>query len=146
VRNVKKLLPVCLSILLACFGFVSIALAQSLDNLEVKEVVCPTQVTAGASFTVTVYIENDGPNTVTADYAMVGVTGNPVSSLGGTGVWGPLRKLVNLSVGPYSNSSFTFDIKVPTSLRGKMAAIGVTPISNDKNEPRSGGVCIVYVK
>lgn len=142
----KKLLLFCLTILLACSGVVSTTLAQDLKGLKVTDVVCPTEVTAGASFTVTVYVENDGPNTVTANYAMVGITGNPVSSLGGTGMWGPFRRLVNLSVPGYSNSSFTFNITVPTSLRGKMAAIGVTPISNDKNEPRSGGGCLVYVK
>ena len=156
----KKLLLVCLSILLACFSFVSTALAQDLDNLEIDRVICPANVKAGTSLVVTVYVKNEGEDdedctgpTVEVKRFMVGLAGNPVGSIGGTGYWGPFpRSVPAVSVSPCQTvriDNVKIVDKVPSSLIGKMAGVALSLLSpanaDIPNEPRSGGGCLVQV-
>jgi len=157
----KKLLLFCLTILLACFGFVSTTLAQDLDYLKIDNVICPGTVKAGTSLVVTVYVENKGDDceptpvgpTVEVKRFMVGLAGNPVGSIGGTGYWGPFpRSIPAVSVPPCQTvlvGNVKILDKVPSSLIGKMAGVALSLLSpanaDIPNEPRSGGGCLVQV-
>ena len=150
-EKMKKLLLFCLSMLLACFGFVSSTLAQDLDDLELDKVICPNTVTAGTPLDVTVDVTNEGPTPITITRAAVVLSGNPVGSLGGTGVWGPFPRYKTVTVPAYGSKQFTLRIvnSVPSSLKGKIAAVGVTILSDDPNEPNipsDGGGCLVIVQ
>jgi hypothetical protein len=150
-EKMKKLLLLCLSILLVCFSFVSTVLAQGLDNLELNKVICPVTVTAGTPLDVTVEVANEGPTPITITREAVVLSGNPVSSLGGTGVWGPFPRNVVKTISAYTSTSFTLRVvgSVPTSLKGKIAAVGVTILSDDPSEPNvpsDGGGCLVIVQ
>src|SRR4030043_2039759 len=127
-KKMKKLLLFCLSVLLACFGFVSSTLAQDLDDLELNKVICPTTVTAGTPLDVTVEVANEGPTPITITREAVVLSGNPVGSLGGTGVWGPFPRYKTVTVPAYGSKQLTLRIvnSVPTSLKGKLSAAGVT--------------------
>jgi hypothetical protein len=147
----KKLLPFCLSILIFCFGFVSSTLAQALDDLKIDKVICPTTVTVGTPLDVTVEVANEGPTPITITRSAVVLSGNPVGSLGGTGVWGPFPRNKTVNVPAYGSKQFTLRIvgSVPTSLKGKIAGAGVTILSDDPSEPnrpQSGGGCLVIVQ
>jgi hypothetical protein len=151
-RNMKKLLLLYLAILIVCFSFVSTVLAQDLDNLELNKVICPSTVTAGKRLVVTVEVANEGPTPITITREAVVLSGNPVSSLGGTGVWGPFPRKKTVTVPAYGAEQFTLKIvgSVPTSLKGKIAAVGVTILSDDTaeepNKPSDGGGCFVIVQ
>ncbi len=147
----KKLLLFCLSMLLACFGFVSSTLAQGLDDLKIDKVICPTTVTVGTPLDVTVEVANEGPTPITITRSAVVLSGNPVGSLGGTGLWGPFPRNKTVNVPAYGSKQFTLRIvsSVPTSLKGKIAGAGVTILSDDPSEPnrpQSGGGCLVIVQ
>jgi hypothetical protein len=148
----KKFLIFCLLILITCFGLVSSTLAQDLDNLELNKVICPGTVTAGTRLDVTVEVANEGPTPITITREAVVLSGNPVSSLGGTGVWGPFPRNVVKTISAYSSTSFTLKVvgSVPTSLKGKIAAVGVSILSGDTaaepNKPSDGGGCFVIVQ
>jgi hypothetical protein len=151
-RKMKKLLPFCLLTLIACFGLVSSTLAQDLKDLKIDKVICPITVTAGTALKVTVEVSNEGPTQITITRFGVALSGNPVNSLGGTGVWGPFLRSKSVTVPAMGGSEqFTLTIvsSVPTSLRGKIAVVGVTILSDDPsepNKPQSGGGCLVQVK
>lgn len=145
----KKALIFCLLILFTCSGLVSIISAQGLDNLDIEKVVCPMTVSAGTPLDVTVTVKNEGPATTINRFA-VALSGNPVNSLGGTGVWGPFVRNKTVNVPAYGTKTFTLRIvsSVPTSLKGKMAGAGVTLLSDDPeepNKPQDGGGCMVQV-
>ncbi|MFH1701808.1 MAG: hypothetical protein ABIB41_00065 [Nitrospirota bacterium] len=147
----KKLLPFCLLVLLACFGLISSTLAQGLDDLKIDNVICPNTVTAGTPLDVTVEVTNEGPTPITITRSAVVLSGNPVGSLGGTGVWGPFPRYKTVTVPAYGSKQFTLRIvgSVPTSLKGKIAGAGVTILSDDPSEPnrpQSGGGCLVIVQ
>jgi len=147
----KKLLLFCLSILIVCFGFVSSTLAQGLDDLKIDKVICPTTVTVGTPLDVTVEVANEGPTPITITRSAVVLSGNPVGSLGGTGLWGPFPRNKTVNVPAYGSKQFTLRIvsSVPTSLKGKIAGAGVTILSDDPSEPnrpQSGGGCLVIVQ
>jgi len=146
----KKLLTFCLSILIACFGLVSSTLAQNLKDLEIDKVICPETVTAGTALDVSVTVRNDGSAPITITRFAVALSGNPVNSLAGTGVWGPFPKNKTVNIPAYGSKQFTLRIisSVPTSLKGKIAGAGVTILSDDPSEPnrpQSGGGCLVQV-
>jgi len=146
----KKVLLFCLSIVFACFGFVSTALSQDLSDLEIYKVICPETVSAGTALDVTVQISNSGSIPVTITRFAVALSGNPVNSLGGTGVWGPFPRNKTVNIPAFGGKQFTLRImsSVPTSLKGKMAAVGVTILSDDPAEPNvpsDGGGCLVQV-
>jgi len=161
----KKLLLLCLSILLVCFSFVSTALADfetEIDYLKIEEVICPGTVKAGKSLVVTVYVENEGEDcepspvgpTVEVRRFMVGLVGNPVGSIGGTGYWGPFPRSISSPVSVPPCQTVRIDnVKivdsVPSSLIGKMAGVALSLLSpanaDIPNEPRSGGGCLVQV-
>lgn len=147
----KKLLLFCLSILIVCFGLISSTLAQGLDDLKIDKVICPTTVTVGTPLDVTVEVANEGPTPITITRSAVVLSGNPVGSLGGTGVWGPFPRNKTVNVPAYGSKQFTLRIvsSVPTSLKGKIAGAGVTILSDDPSEPnrpQSGGGCLVIVQ
>lgn len=147
----KKLLLFCLLILIVCFGFVSSTLAQGLDDLKIDKVICPTTVTVGTPLDVTVEVANEGPTPITITRSAVVLSGNPVGSLGGTGLWGPFPRNKTVNVPAYGSKQFTLRIvsSVPTSLKGKIAGAGVTILSDDPSEPnrpQSGGGCLVIVQ
>jgi hypothetical protein len=149
-RKMKKLLPFCLSILIACLVLVSSTIAQNLKDLKIENVICPETVAAGTSLDVTVKVNNEGPAQITITRFGVALSGNPVNSLGGTGMWGPFPRTKTVTVPAYGSKQFTLRIlsSVPTSLKGKMAAAGVTILSDDPSEPnrpQSGGGCLVQV-
>lgn len=161
----KKVLLFCLSILIACFGFVSTALADietDMDYLKIEEVICPAKVKAGTSLLVTVYVENKGEDceptpvgrSVDVSRFMVGLAGNPVGSIGGTGYWGPFPRSISSPVSVPPCQTVRIDnVKivdsVPSSLIGKMAGVALSLLSPANavipNEPRSGGGCLVQV-
>jgi hypothetical protein len=146
----KKLLLFCLSILIACFGLVSYTLAQNLKDLKIENVICPETVIAGTALDVTVGVNNKGPAPITITRFAAVLSGNPVNSLGGTGIWGPFPRNKSVTVPAYGSKQFTLRIvsSVPTSLKGKIAVAGVTILSDDPSEPnrpQSGGGCLVQV-
>lgn len=145
----KKVLIFCLSILVAFFSFTSILFAQDLKNLEIAKVICPQTVNVGTPLDVTVTVENEGPAITITRFA-VALSGNPVNSLGGTGVWGPFPRTKTVNIPAYGSKTFTLRIisTVPASLKGKIAGAGVTILSDDLEEPnvpQSGGGCLVQV-
>lgn len=148
-KKMKNVMIFCLSILFTCSGLVSIISAQDLDNLYIEKVACPMTVSVGTPLDVTVTVKNEGPATTINRFA-VALSGNPLNSLGGIGVWGPFPRNKTVNVPAYGTKTFTLRIvsSVPTSLKNKFAVAGLSLIEDDPEEPnklKAGGGCMVQV-
>ncbi|MGQ9570808.1 MAG: hypothetical protein ACUVUQ_08210 [Thermodesulfovibrionales bacterium] len=107
-------------------------------------------VTAGNPLDVQVTVKNEGLSAITINRFAVVISGNPVASLGGIGVWGPFVRNKTVSVPAYRSKTFSLRIvnSVPTSLKCKIAGASVTILSNnpeEPNKPQSRHGCLVQV-
>lgn len=128
------------------------------------DLLCPTNVTAGSTFTVTVAnIKNwDCSSSVGLSRYMIGFVANPDSNnFGGLGIYGPYQKYLGaIKLVPVSNCTTctdpngcpgtipNFNITTPASpiVGGKMAMVTIMFIRANGSEEIGGGMCLVNLQ
>lgn len=125
------------------------------------DLLCPTNVTAGSTFTVTVAnIKNwDCSSSVGLSRYMIGFVANPDSNnFGGLGIYGPYQKYLGAAKTVLASNCTTctdpngcpgtianFNITTPASpnVGGKMAMVTIMFIRANGSEEIGGGMCMV---
>jgi len=103
-------------------------------------------VAAGAAFSVSATVCNDGGSIVNLNRGMVGLIGNAAGTLGGAGIYGPYNKPLSWSVHAYDcvTKNVTVINSVPSALKGKIAAVMFSLITSKGCTISSDG-CLVQV-
>jgi hypothetical protein len=103
-------------------------------------------VAAGAAFSASATVCNDGGSVVNLNRGMVGLIGNAAGTLGGAGIYGPYNKTLSWSVPAHDcvTKNVTVINSVPSALKGKIAAVMFSLITSKGCTISSDG-CIVQV-